>query len=190
MSSYTIQQPESGDTNKPQVCNPPMVYSLAWSPSGRLLAAGLGDGNIPIFSIENRSLVQTGYLPDGHDSSVASVLFPEFGKTNERLVVSGGSDGSILCWDIGPNVMEVSTMEDPKGLFAETFLGDSPNTGDNTMMAVDDLSRKTEELSFGKAKILFGIPHEKKVNWMTTSDESIFIADTSPDITAYKLPLR
>jgi WD40 repeat protein len=165
-----------------------MVYSLAWSPSGRLLAAGLGDGNIPIFSIENRSLVQTGYLPDGHDSSVASVLFPEFGKTNERLVVSGGSDGAILCWDIGPNVMEVSTMEDPKGLFTETFLGGSPSSDDP--MAVDDISRKTEELSFGKPKILFGIPHEKKMNWMTTSDQCIFVADTSADITAYQLPLR
>lgn len=168
-----------------------MVYSLGWSPSGKLLAAGLGDGNIPIFSIQNRNLVQTGYLPDGHDSSVASVLFPEFGKTNERLVVSGGSDGSILCWDIGPNVMEASTTaEDPKGLFAESFLGGSPRYGSDDTMAVDDLSRQTEELSFGKPKILFGIPHRKKVNWMTTSDQSIFVADTSHDITAYKVPLR
>ena len=173
-----------------------MVYSLAWSPSGRLLAAGLGDGNIPIFSIENRILVQTGYLPDGHDSSVASVLFPAFGKTNERLVVSGGSDGSILCWDIGPNVnMEPSaTTQDPRGLFMESFLGEYPpsrSTDDDDAMVVDDLSPQTEELSFdGKPRILFGIPHETKIIWMTTSDQCMYVADTSHHITAYQLPLR
>lgn len=208
ISSYTIQQPESGgETNKPQVCNPPMVHSLAWSPTGKLLAAGLGDGNIPIFSLENRHLVQTGYLPDGHGSSVASVLFPTFGcgktnnnnNVNERLVLSGGSDGSVLCWDIGSNVMDISaginidkSMADPKQLFAPDFLGTSMDVDDNDNNSY--LAKQTDQLLSlsltDKAKILFGIPHNKKVNWMTTSENSIFVADTSNDITVYKLPLR
>ncbi len=162
-----------------------MVYSLAWSPSGKLLVAGLGDGNIPLFAINNRTLVQTGHLQDGHDSSVASVLFPAFGKTNERMVVSGGSDGSVICWDIGTNVMEVSETYNPKDLFAETFIA---GTSDDEPM--EGLSHQTETLSLGKSTILFGISHNKKVNWMTTSEGAIFVADTSHAISEYKLPIR
>lgn len=186
IASFVVQQPESTDTNnRLQLCNPPMVHSLAWSPTGKLLAAGLGDGTIPIFSIDNRSLVQTGYLVDGHDSSVASIQFPAFAKNNERLLLSGGSDGSIVCWDIGTNVMELSTTPDPIDLFAETLLVDSST---NNPMA--NLTKMTNELSLGASKMLFTIPHQQKVNWMTTSDKSIFVADTTNAITEYKLPLR
>lgn len=162
-----------------------MVHSLAWSPSGKLLVAGLGDGNIPIFSIENRNLVQTGYLPDGYASSVACVTFPRFAKENERMVLSAGSDGSILVWDVGTNVMELADVGDPKELFRSDFIdAESDKTEES------DLAQRVEELSLGKAKILFGIPHETKVNWITTSQQSIFVADTSNDITEYTLPLR
>jgi WD40 repeat protein len=160
---------------------------MAWSPSGTLLAAGLGDGNIPIFSIENRNLVLAARLLDGHMSSVAFVMFPTFAKGNERLVLSGGSDGSILGWDVGTNLMELATMENPKELFHDyEFI----TTSGGPSLGVDGLTYQTEELSLGNPRILFSIPHGSKVNWMTTSGNSIFVADTSHDITEYKLPLR
>ena len=161
-----------------------MVHSLAWSASGNLLAAGLGNGNIPIFSIDNRNLIQTGQLVDGHASSVAFVMFPTFAKGNERLLISGGSDGSILGWDIGTNVLELADMSHPNGLFHDEFLSTSANT------SIEGLARQTQELSMGKPTILFHIPHDSKVNWMTTLGDSIFVADTSHSITEYKVPLR
>ena len=163
-----------------------MVHSLAWSPSGDLLAAGLGNGNIPIFSMDNRNLVQTGQLLDGHASSVAFVMFPTFAQGNERLLISGGSDGSILGWDIGTNVLELADTSHPKGIFHEDFL-----LSPWAVPSIEEgLARQTHELSLGKSTILFRIPHHSKVNWMTTSGNSIFVADTSHSITEYKLPLR
>jgi WD40 repeat protein len=194
LSSYTISTPAGGETSKPQVCNPPMVHSLSWSPSGRLLAAGLGDGNVPIFSIENRNLVQTGFLSEGHDSSVASIVF--FDK-HERILFSGGSDGAILCWDLGANVVGDNNNDDDDStsssvnLFPESFLRAQSSSSNNNNQE-EDLVRRTQELlSLDQPKILFGIPHGPKVNWMTTSGPStLFVADTSNDITAYTIPLR
>jgi WD40 repeat protein len=173
-----------------------MVHSLAWSASGRLLAAGLGDGNIPIFSMENRTLVQTGYLPEGHDSSVAHVCFPNFCGGSERILLSGGSDGAILCWDIGPNVLDSKDPVVPSQIFPESLLSQRRDRDDSMMMdeqpmdELQGLSRRTQELSLDQPKILFGIPHGRKVNWMTTSKQSVFVADTSNDITAYTIPLQ
>jgi WD40 repeat protein len=166
-----------------------MVHSLSWSPSGRLLAAGLGDGNVPIFSIENRNLVQTGFLSEGHDSSVASIVF--FDK-HERILFSGGSDGAILCWDLGANVVGDNNDDGTSSsvnLFSESFLRAQSSSNNNQE---EDLVRRTQELlSLDQPKILFGIPHGPKVNWMTTSSLStLFVADTSNDITAYTIPLR
>jgi WD40 repeat protein len=167
-----------------------MVYSLNWSPSGNLLAAGLGDGNVNIFAIENRNLVQTGLLPDGHDSSVASVLFPSFcDNKTERVLFSGGSDGTVLCWDLGANVCHKSTStasKHPQDLFAPSLLQEQANS-----KSMDGLIKQTEELSLDKPQILFGIGNGDKINWMETSQSpsTLFVADTTNDITAYSIPL-
>jgi WD40 repeat protein len=166
-----------------------MVHILSWSPKGRLLAAGLGDGNIPIFSIDNRNLVQTAFLPEGHDSSVASIVFPSFVNESERILCSGGSDGAILFWDLGETVsMGDDEGAEPSRIFPESLLTGRPSSKHEE----EGLAQQTAELSLGRPKILFGIPHGAKVNWMTTSQEpaTLFVADTSKDITAYTIPLR
>jgi WD40 repeat protein len=186
VSSFTITPPaDPQESSKPQVCNPPYVYSLAWSPSGRLLAAGLGDGNCNVFSVQNRSLVQVGLLSPGHDASVASVLFPSFADSNERVVLSAGNDGAILCWDLGSNVLgegDDAAASSGDAIFADSIL-------QSNMGAV---TNKMQNLGLDEPRVLFGLPHGLKPNWMVSqkSPGTLFVADTSNEITAYIIPLR
>ena len=191
-SSLIIKRDDGEGVN--QVCNPPIIHSLSWSPSGRLLAAGLGDGSAMIMQVEKRKLVEGCRLRGGHDSAIASVLFPNFGcdesshmAAEDRLMVSGGNDGSIILWDIGKKM--ASNAVDPSSMFA-----DCNNQTDGNAIDIDEAMN---ELSMGDddPKILFGLRHGHKPNWIANSSHfdpvfsnSLFIADTSNDITAYILP--
>lgn len=192
-TTFLIEKDEEEGVN--QICNPPIVHSLSWSPSGRLLAAGLGDGSTQIMQVEGRKLLDRCRLRNGHDSAVASVLFPQFGGVGsshvvaeDRLMVSGGNDGSILLWDLGANLS--SKAIDPSTMFADSS-AENADGGDTSIdEAMEDLS-----IGGGEPTILFGMRHGKKPNWIVNSNasdpvlsNSLFIADTSNDITVYILP--
>ena len=122
---YTVRiKPQTEHQNSTQLCNPPFFHALSWSPSGRLLVAGLGDGSCVIFRIEGRRLVEAGRLGwdyGGHSSAVAAVFFPCFGlchntsyashkallngSADDRLIISTGNDGKILFWDLGLDIV-------------------------------------------------------------------------------------
>ncbi len=203
-STLVISQDINESSNKSgvnQVCNPPIVHSLSWSPSGQLFTAGLGDGTCMIGSIDGRRLVERCRLRDGHDSAVASVLFPCFDDDNnnnsvnnitsqDRLMISAGSDGSIILWDLGSKVAGKNAI-DP-GTILEGCRNSGAVDGDVTN-AVNNLSLSQKNT---EPEILFGIPHGAKINYMTSStgDEvalsnSLFVADTSNNISVYSLPV-
>ena len=214
-SSLTMTAPDETQTTdnhntepqKPQVCNPPMIYSLDFSPSGQLLAAGLGNGDVSLLRISGSSsasssrskLVQAGWLTPGHDASVASVVFPSFCHDNERVLLTAGNDGAILCWDLGSSEAfwgSSAVPNNPRELFAEALVVAPDDETNNTNLTdqMEGLSLVEQEET---PKILFGIPHGTKPNWMVTSGKggdsaagTLFVADTSNDITAYSIPLR
>jgi len=195
-----------------QVCNPPIVHSLSWSPSGRLLAAGLGDGSSILFKVEGRRMTEVGRLKGGHDAAVASVLFPKFGGVShlsshvaaeDRLLVTAGNDGAILLWDLGTQIVGGGGAVDPARMFVgcsgENDEGAEANTHDNMNNNIEDVPEDLAKLSLSSKdeeyKVLFGIPHGKKPNWVVSSaateqvmPSSLFVADTSNDITGYILP--
>lgn len=188
LSSCVIERDDGGAS---QVCNPPMVHSLAWSPSGRLLAAGLGDGTCSILQVDHRNISQVARLRDGHDASLATVVFPNWKSdggnhvlAQDRLLVSAGTDGAILLWDLGTAVAGDGAV-DPKIMFRESAV---------SLESAMDQASLNEHAS---PRIIFGIPHEEKPNWMVCSSNTnltlpstFFVADTTNDITAYIIPVQ
>ncbi len=238
-SSIHVKPAESENTT--QICNPPFIHSLQWSPSGRLLAAGVGDGSCVILRGEGNRLVEIGrlgYEQGGHGSAVAAVCFPGFGSTistskpsssaeaEDRLLISAGNDGKILFWDLGGNMVDGDAMDPLLYLGGCSGVDQKAKEKDNevqsaaeamTSATISSKKNKGKNKKKGKAnnqqkastdddlflddllpsppKVLFQIPHRHKPNWITCSrassdslPSSVFVADTTNDISIYSLP--
>lgn len=210
---YTVNiKPQAETESSTQLCNPPFVHSLSWSPSGRYLAAGLGDGSCLVLSAEGRKLVEVGRLgwdEGGHKAPVAAVCFPCFGlarnvskkaamygTVDDRLMVSAGNDGHILFWDLGRDMVGNDAV-DPS-----TYLANSNGNSEaeltsklNSTRIADSNDDIPDDLLPSPPKVLFQIPHQNKANWISckstdaTSPCSLFVADTTNNISMYSLIL-
>jgi WD40 repeat protein len=78
------------------------VYSVAYSPDGGLLAAGVQEGNTLIWDTASGELVRT---LTGHTALVSRLAFSPDGK---RLA-SGASDNTVKLWDVTTGE-ELTTM--------------------------------------------------------------------------------
>jgi WD40 repeat protein len=186
-----------------------MVHGLQWSPSGRLLAAACGDGSCCLLQADNRSLVLAARL-EAHGGALASVVFPEWSTSlndpdagtasrqtqhvaaHDRLLLTAGNDGFILLWDLG-SMLAGEGAKDPSNLLQLP----SNNGTMDAQMGDLSLSGGGGDDNDNQPKILCSIPHGAKPNWMVSSrgrdpvfSSSIFVADTSNDITAYTIPLQ
>ena len=196
-SSVQISGDESGNA---QVCNPPFVNQIAFSKHGTLIAAALGDGSALILGIKGRSISQKCRLSGGHSSSVASALFPAFGcdtssnvAANDRLLVTGGSEGKIMFWDIGSAVAGKNAVDPSTWLVGCTPFPADDISEDMSSLSLEERKKRASVQSVDP-RILFGIPHGQKINTITSSTSresvmasSLFVADTSNDITAYMI---
>lgn len=72
------------------VCN---IYSVAYSPDGKLLAAGYDNNQIRVWDAKKGTLMRT---LSGHTGTVWSVAFSPDGKT----LISGSADKTIKFWDV------------------------------------------------------------------------------------------
>ncbi|GEM_PF-1095092 len=69
------------------------VNTFAFSPDGRLIAAGADDRNIRLWNVETGELQSTLF---GHTADVTSVDFSPDG----RFLVSGSADNTVRIWDL------------------------------------------------------------------------------------------
>jgi len=88
----------------------------------------------------------------------------------------------ICPWDLGEETVGNAAL-DPSSMFSSTC--------NKTLHANTDSDESTSE------KILFGIPHNQKPNWLVSSSRtqsgvfpsSLFVADTTDDITVYMMDM-
>jgi hypothetical protein len=215
LSALTLQTLNDDDTNNNNNNNqktttptynnnPPMINSLCWSLTGTLLAAALGDGSCAICTVENnRSLALAARLEHAHSGPVACVVFPEWKNSNsnsdamchnnnnnndnDRLLCTMGNDGAIVLWDLGQFLAGESATN------PALYLPTVPQK-----QQLSSIESQMDDLDFlEQPKTLFGWNHGIKPNYVTSSrggdsqfPSSLFVADTSNDITAYIVPLR
>lgn len=72
---------------------PVLVWTITFSPDGRWLAAGGGDGQIRIWDVETKKLLQTF---SGSSKAVTSLSFHPRGE----IIASGSLDGIVRLWNL------------------------------------------------------------------------------------------
>ena len=207
LSSISIPQTTSSESN--QVCNPPMVHCLQWSPSGQLLAAGLGDGSVAMMNHPTSSapLILSSRIEDAHSGTVAACLFPAWTNkhcnsnaiaANDRFLCTTGNDGCIAFWDLG-EIIGGEKANNPTNLFPLQNDIDDHQQDMNANISSTKVSKSKVPTTncIDVPETLFAFQHQTKPNWMihsgnkdTSFPYSLFVADTSNIITAYTIPIR
>ena len=195
----------NSDAGANQVCNPPMVHSLDYSPSGRLLAAGLGDGSIAVV----QGKVLTARLEDAHTGSVASCLFPAWShhgssvssncaiSAHDRLLCSIGNDGCVVLWDLGATISG-DKATNPADLLQLSAAATTTGTAESCMQENLQNMKLQDDGGMDQPQTLFAFQHSAgKPNWMVSGrshdpvfPSSLFVADTTNDISIYTVPLQ
>jgi WD40 repeat protein len=78
------------------------VYSVAFSPDGKMLASGDLDQTIKLWEVSSGRLIRS---LEGHSGPVHSVAFSPDGK----MLASGGSDQAIKLWEVSSSSCEPTT---------------------------------------------------------------------------------
>ncbi len=189
---------DSGGDSGKQLCNPPYIHSLSWSASGKLLAAGIGDGSVAIYRVEgNKTLAAIGRLGRdtedgcntsnnhgdledeetraGHGSAVASVRFANFGGGRRRGgggVVNDEEDDRLLLSAGNDGTIIFwdlgGNMVGRRPLDPMRYLLRTSPAFDDPIDDDDD-DDDGDDFTPSPSRALFKIAHRRKPNWMTCS---------------------
>jgi len=128
--------------------------ALAFSPDGKLLAAGKLDGSIRLWQARTGELVCD--VP-AHELAVTSLAFSPDGK---RLV-SGSMDSTLLAWDVDVLLRDGQRIDNDRGTLYSLWADLSGRNGTRAHHAVDALASRPDAVVFLKSKIRPIAPAEK-----------------------------
>ncbi|XP_069461714.1 small ribosomal subunit protein RACK1-like [Ambystoma mexicanum] len=86
------------------------IFSVQFSPNGKQLAVGFGNGAIQIVNVDFGTVAYT--LTSGHHTSHAVTALSFHPKSRKSLLVSAGADGIVSIYDI-ESEMNVASLPEP-----------------------------------------------------------------------------
>jgi len=148
------------------------VQAMAFSPDGRVLAAGCRDGIVRVWDVAKRELL----LPlSGHTAAVWSVTF----TPDNKKLVSGSSDRTIRLWNVGSGQTEYSFTGHTDAVRGTVITPDG-----QTMISVSD-DRTIRKWDLRARRSLPPIEaHNDSINAIALSPDGRAFATCSSDSTA------
>ncbi|MFN7713856.1 MAG: P-loop NTPase fold protein, partial [Pseudanabaenaceae cyanobacterium] len=119
------------------------VNSVAFSPDGRKIVAGLGNGTLQLFDAISGKPIGAPFR--GHNYNVWSVAFsptsPAFPEEISEVIASGGEDKTLRLWDLQGNQIGEPFQGHEFGVLSVAFSPDSKvlvsGSGDQTLRLWD-----------------------------------------------------
>ena len=189
-SSITAGQQQQEEQQQ-QLYNPPMIHTLTWMPSFPCFVAGCGDGSLVIGNAQG---VWLSRVDAAHGGPVAACC--PFGKDPEwGSLASTGNDGRIVLWNMQSLLWSSRTSHNNNHNTKESssscrdwLFGNVHEKNHDDMLHLNDAMETWSLKQEPETLLAWDHVGMNKPNDMVHSDEStLFLADTSPNITMYTI---
>ncbi|CAE7220032.1 unnamed protein product [Rhizoctonia solani] len=155
-----------------------MVYSVAFSPDGKSVTSGSGDGTIQMWDAYAPSPV--GEPLKGHRASVNSVSYSPF----DDLIASGSGDKTIRLWDTSTGQQSGKPLRSDHAIYSVAFSPDASLIAAGSGGPVRNLATNAVQLwNVQKREAILGLfrGHTKQVNSVSFSPDDIRLVSGSDD---------
>ena len=89
-----------------------IVHGVAFSADGKTLASGAADKTMRLWTIVNDNKLKEKSVAEAHPGGVLALAFH---PTDEKVLVTGGSDGTIAVWNVGGQKPASKLFKSPGG---------------------------------------------------------------------------